>query len=101
MLSMKWGKCGKRRINAMEHGASIIDEESFNEFTRLVEDDIKRLAERSRVYDSMVKQNTDVQPTNMTETLALAMLLNNLGNEEAINNTCDLIKELDLVEGYK
>ena len=59
----------------------------------------KKVSELRRIdiYDRNKKKN----PKETKEGLASDMLLNAFGNEESINQACDLIKELEIVEDYQ
>ena len=49
-----------------------------------------------RNIENRLKESKDTK-----EGLALDMLLNAFGNEESINQACDLTKELEIVEDYQ
>lgn len=51
-----------------------------------------------RSIESKLKEKKEKKETN--EGLALDILLNALGNEESMNQACDLIKEMGLVDDY-
>ena len=56
-----------------------------------------------RNYKPFDERNIETRLKESKETkegLALDMLLNAFGNEESINQACDLIKELEIVEDY-
>lgn len=57
-----------------------------------------------RNYKPFDERNIETRLKEAKETkegLALGMLLNAFGNEESINQACDLIKELGIVEDYQ
>ena len=57
----------------------------------------------SRNFKSFDKRSIESKLKEKKETnegLALEILLNSFGNEESLNQACDLIKELGLVEDY-
>ena len=57
-----------------------------------------------RNYKPFDERNIETRLKESKETkegLALDMLLNAFGNEESINQACDLIKELRIVEDYQ
>ena len=57
-----------------------------------------------RNYKPFDERNIETRLKESKETkegLALDMLLNAFGNEESINQACDLIKKLGIVEDYQ
>lgn len=54
-----------------------------------------------RNYKPFDERNIETRLKESKEGLALDMLLNAFGNEESINQACDLIKELGIVEDYQ
>lgn len=57
----------------------------------------------SRNFKSFDKRSIESKLKEKKETnegLALDILLNALGNEESMNQACDLIKEMGLVDDY-
>ena len=57
-----------------------------------------------RNYRPFDERNIETRLKEAKETkegLALDMLLNAFGNEESMNQACDLIKELGIVEDYQ
>ena len=59
---------------------------------------------RVRNYKPFDERNIETRLKESKETkegLALGILLNAFGNEESMNQACDLIKELGIVEDYQ
>ena len=57
-----------------------------------------------RNYKPFDERNIETRLKESKETkegLALGILLNAFGNEESMNQACDLIKELEIVEDYQ
>lgn len=60
-------------------------------------------AERSHIAHEKYLENERIkeEQKETKELLALCLLLGSNGNEETMNNACDIIKDLGLVEGYE
>ena len=62
------------------------------------DDEMKRIESMLR---ELMKEREELSEKEANEGLALNILLKANGNEEAMNQVCDLIKELGLVEDYR
>ena len=62
------------------------------------DDEMTRIESMPREF---MKEREELREKEANEGLALNILLKANGNEEAMNQACDLIKELGLVEDYR
>ena len=84
----RWGH-SKRRESIDEERRKIMESR---------DDEMTRIESMLREF---MKEREELREKEANEGLALNILLKANGNEEAMNQACDLIKELGLVEDYR
>ena len=87
---------GGFRWGHSKHRESINEERSKIMESR--DDEMTRIESMLREF---MKEREELREKEANEGLALNMLLKANGNEETMNQVCDLIKELGLVEDYR
>lgn len=74
-------------------------------FKRLHKECVERFAElaneRKKQYLEEQKRKEEQREKENKEGLALVMLLQSLGNEDSMNEACDVIKQMGLVKDYE
>lgn len=88
MYGFRWGH-SKRRESIDEERRKIMESR---------DDEMTRIESMLREF---MKEREELREKEANEGLALNILLKANGNEEAMNQACDLIKELGLVEDYR
>ena len=84
----RWGH-SKHRESINEKRSKIMESH---------DDEMTRIESMLREF---MKEREELREKEANEGLALNILLKANGNEEAMNQACDLIKELGLVEDYR
>ena len=84
----RWGH-NKHRESINEERSKIMESH---------DDEMTRIESMLREF---MKEREEMRKKEANEGLALNILLKANGNEEAMNQACDLIKELGLVEDYR
>ena len=76
--------------------------ESINEArSKIMESHDDEMTRIESMLREFMKEREELREKEANEGLALNILLKANGNEEAMNQACDLIKELGLVEDYR
>ena len=88
MYGFRWGH--------NKHHESINEERS--KIMESHDDEMTRIESMLREF---MKERKELREKEANEGLALNILLKANGNEETMNQACDLIKELGLVEDYR
>lgn len=84
----RWGH--SKRCESIDEERRKIMESRDDEMTRI-----------ESMLKEFMKEREELREKEANEGLALNILLKANGNEETMNQACDLIKELGLVEDYR
>lgn len=85
-------------VKGMRWNIKTEESKARHEEHRRIAGEKSRIAYEKFLEEQKIKKEEEKQ---RKESLALLMLLGSIGNEEDMNKSCDIIKDLGLVENYK